>query len=57
MIHGEAALAYHLLKIPAVGLVSAIPTDAHQDDCRLEVTPLERGLVLLQEDDSRRVMV
>jgi len=30
--------------------------DAQKDDDQLEVTPLERELVLLQEYDSRRVM-
>jgi site-specific DNA recombinase len=30
-----------------------LPSDAQQNDGRLEVTPLERGLILLQEYDSR----
>lgn len=33
-----------------------LPPDAQKDDCRLEVPPLERGLMLLHEGVSRRVI-
>jgi len=56
MIDGEAALAHHLFEVAVGELVSAIPADAQKDDRRLEVPPLERGLVLLHEADSRRGM-
>jgi hypothetical protein len=56
MIYGEATLAHHLLKVAVGELVSAIPSDTQKNDSWLEVPPLERGLVLLQEYDSRGVM-
>ncbi len=33
-----------------------LPADAQKDDCRLKVAPLERGLRMLQECNSRRVL-
>jgi hypothetical protein len=56
MIYREAAFVHHLFEVAVGELVPAIPADTQQDDSRLEVPPLERGLMLLQEDDSRRVM-
>ena len=32
-----------------------VPTDAQEEDCRLEVPPLERGFMLFQEYYSWRV--
>jgi hypothetical protein len=52
MIHREATLAHHLFKVAVRELVPAIPADTQKDDSGLEVPPLERGLVLLQEYDS-----
>jgi hypothetical protein len=56
MVHGESSLPHHLFKVTVGELVSAIPADAQKDDRRLEVTPLERRFILLQEYDSRRVI-
>jgi hypothetical protein len=56
MIHGEAALAHHLLDVAVGELIPAIPPDAQKDDRRLVAPPLERGLLLLHEDGSRRVI-
>jgi Fe-S cluster assembly ATPase SufC len=56
MIRGEAALVHHLLQVAIRELVSAIPAGAQKDDCGLEVAPLERGLVLLDEYDSGSMM-
>jgi hypothetical protein len=56
VLHAQPALAHHLLEVAVRELVSAIPPDAQKNDGRLEVASLERGLMLLHEDDSRRVM-
>jgi len=37
-------------------LISSIPSDAEEDEGGLIVPPLERGLVLFQEYDSRMVV-
>jgi hypothetical protein len=51
------ALTHYLpLQVAGGELVSAIPSNAQKDDCRLEVLPLEGRFILLQEDNSRRVM-
>jgi hypothetical protein len=55
VIHVESALTHHLFDISIRKLVSAIPPDAQKYYGRLEVTPLERGLVLHQEYDSRGI--
>jgi hypothetical protein len=47
---------HHLFDIAVRKLVSAIPSDAQQNDARFEVTPLERGFILFQEYDSRWVI-
>ena len=52
VVHGQPALAQHLLDITIGKLVAAVPSDAEKYDCGLEVAPLERGLMLLHEDDS-----
>jgi hypothetical protein len=56
VIYVEAALSHHLFYIPIRKLVSAIPSDAQKNYSWLKVTPFERGLVLLQEYDSERVL-
>lgn len=56
MIHGEAALTHHLFEVAAGELVPAIPTDAQKNKCGFEMAPFERGLMLLQEYDSRWVI-
>ena len=56
LVYGESPLPHHLLQVAVRELVPAIPPDAQKDDRGLEKTPLERGLVLLQGYDSRRVM-
>jgi hypothetical protein len=56
MIHREATLAHPLLEVTIRELVATVPSDTQQDEGRLEVAPLERGLVLHQEYDSRRMM-
>lgn len=55
MVHRESALAHHLLEVAVGELVPAIPTDAQEDDGGLEVTPLKRGLRVLQECDPQMV--
>ena len=56
VIHGPPALARHLFQVTVREEIPAIPSDAQKDDRRLEVTPLERGFILLQEYDSLRMM-
>jgi hypothetical protein len=56
VVYRQSALPHHLLQIPIRELVSAIPPDVQQDDRRLELAPLEGGLRMLQEYDSRRVI-
>jgi hypothetical protein len=56
VIHRQATLTHHLLQIAVGKLIPTIPADAQKDDRRLEVTPLERGFMLLQEYDSLRMM-
>jgi hypothetical protein len=56
VIYVEAALAHHLFDIPIRKLVSAIPSDAQKNCGRLEVTLFERGLILLQEYYSGRML-
>jgi len=56
MIHREAALAHSLLEVSVRELVAAIPSNAQKDDRRLEVSPLERRLMLLHKDHSWGVM-
>jgi len=56
VIHVESTLFHHLFDVAVRWLVAAIPTNSWKDGRRLEVTPLERGFVLLQEYDSRRVV-
>jgi hypothetical protein len=53
MIYREGALAHHLLQVPVGELIPAISADTQEeDDRRLEVTPLERGLRMLHEGGS-----
>lgn len=56
MIRGEVTLSHPLFEVTVREPVSAILTDAQQDDGGLEVAPLKRGLMRLQEYDSCRVM-
>ena len=56
MVHGEPALAHHPFEVTVRELVSAIPPDAQKEHRRLEVSPLERGLMLLQERYSERMI-
>jgi len=56
VIHVESALTHHLFDIAIRELIATIPTNTQKDGRRLEVSPLERGVGLLHEDDSRRVM-
>jgi hypothetical protein len=53
VIHVEPALTHHLLDVAVRKLVAAVPSHAQKDDRGLEVAPLERGFMLLQECDSR----
>jgi hypothetical protein len=41
MIHTQAALAHHFFEIPVRELVAAVPAHADEDDCGIEMTPLE----------------
>ena len=56
VIHFESALSHHLFNIPIGKLVPAVPPDAQKDERGLVVTPLEGGLVMFQEYDSRSVL-
>jgi hypothetical protein len=56
MIYTQSSLSHHLFQITIGELVAAIPPDAQKDDSRFEVESLERGLMLLHEDDSERMM-
>lgn len=51
MVYRKAALTHHLLKIAVAQLVAQVPAHAQEDDLRLKVTPLERGLTLFQDYD------
>jgi hypothetical protein len=53
VIHVEPPLVHHPFDIPVRKLMATVPTDAQKDDGRLEVPPLERKLVLLQEYGSQ----
>jgi hypothetical protein len=41
MMDIEAALPHHLFEVSVRKLKATIPPDAHKDDLRLEVPPLE----------------
>jgi hypothetical protein len=56
VIHFESALSHHLFEVAVRQLVATVPTNTQKDERGLEVPPLERGLVLLQGYDSRRVI-
>jgi hypothetical protein len=56
VIYVESALSHHLFDIAVRELVAAVSPDAQKYYGRLEVAPFERGLILLQEYDSRSVM-
>jgi len=56
VVYTESSLFHHLFQISVAKLVTQIPSDAQQDDGGLEVAPLERGLILFQEYDARRVI-
>jgi hypothetical protein len=56
VIHVESAFTHHLFDIAIRKLIATIPSDTEKDERWLEVWPLERGVVLLREYDSRRVM-
>jgi hypothetical protein len=56
VLYGQTTLTHHLFQVAVGELVFAMPTDAQKDERRLEVAPLERGLRMLQEEDSRRMM-
>jgi hypothetical protein len=53
MVYREAALAHHLLQVTIGEL---IPSDTQKDDGGLEVTPLERRLILLHRYGAERMM-
>jgi hypothetical protein len=53
VIYVESALSHHLFDIAIRELEATIPPDAQNDDCRLEVTPLEGIGISFQEYDSR----
>jgi hypothetical protein len=56
MIYGESALTHHLFEVALRECVAAVPADTKENDIGLEVAPLERVLMLLQEYDSRSMM-
>lgn len=56
MIYGETVIFHHLCDVAVRELVSTMPSDAQKNNGGLVVTPLERGLILFQEYDSRRVL-
>jgi hypothetical protein len=56
VVCGESALRHHFFEVAVGELVSAIPPDTKKDDCRLKMAPPEGRLILLQEDDSGRMM-
>jgi hypothetical protein len=56
VIHRVSAFAHHLLEIAIGETVVAVPTDAQKNDRRLEMTPLERGLLVLQRYASRSMI-
>ena len=47
VVDAQPALAHHLLQVAVGELVPAIPSDAQKNERGLEVSPLERGLVML----------
>jgi len=53
--HIQPALTHHLLDITIRKLIPAIPSNAQKYYGRLEMTPLEQGLILLQKYDSKRM--
>jgi hypothetical protein len=57
VIHVEPTLTHHLFNVAVGELVSAIPSDAQKNNRGFVVPPFERGLILLQEYDSRSVLV
>lgn len=54
VVYSQTALTHHLFQVAVRELILAIPSDAQKDDRWLKVTPLERGLGLIQGDNSRR---
>jgi hypothetical protein len=56
MVYRQSSLTHHLFKITIGELKSAIPSDTQENDGRLVMTPLKRGFILFQDDDSRREM-
>jgi len=56
MIYVESTLSHHLFSVSIRKLIAAISTDAQKNERRLKVSPLKRGVVLLQEYNSWRVM-
>ena len=56
VIHGRATLTRHLFQLAVGELIPTIPTNTQKDERRLEAAPLEGRFVLLNEDDSRRVV-
>jgi hypothetical protein len=56
VIYLESALFHHLFDVTVRKLIATVPTNAQKDDGRLEVTPLERGLILFQEYGPERIL-
>jgi hypothetical protein len=56
MVHGKPTLSHHLFQVLMAELVSAIPSDAQENDRGLVMTPFERGFMLFQDYDSRKVI-
>jgi hypothetical protein len=56
VIHVESTLSHHLLNAAIRKLIAAIPTNTQKNNGWLKVPPLEGGLSLLYEYDSRGVM-
>jgi hypothetical protein len=56
IIYREPPFSHHLLEVAIGERVAAVPADAQEDDGRLEVPPLERGLRMLHEYDSGRAV-
>jgi hypothetical protein len=56
VVNSQPALAHLLFEVAESERVPAVPADAQEDARRLEVSPLERRLILLQEYKSRRVI-
>jgi hypothetical protein len=49
MVHRQPVLKHHLFQITIRKLIPAIPAHAHENKCRLEVTPLKRRWIVLHE--------